>query len=160
MTFSFGLTSLRRLEGVHPILIETAKLAISKSKVDFSVLEGVRSRATMMEYWGCGRTVAECKAKGIPAKFAKPQLAKVTWLKDPFNSKHGIQKDGYGHAIDLIPYPVDWEGPSKYPKFDAIAKAMLDAADELGHHVRWGADWDEDGNPRERGESDSPHFEI
>ena len=26
--------------------------------------------------------------------------------------------------------------------------------------MRWGADWDNDGKPRERGESDSPHFEI
>jgi peptidoglycan L-alanyl-D-glutamate endopeptidase CwlK len=37
---------------------------------------------------------------------------------------------------------------------------MLKAAEELGVDIRWGADWDEDGNPRERGESDSPHFEI
>ena len=37
---------------------------------------------------------------------------------------------------------------------------MLQAAKELGVPVRWGADWDNDGKPRERGESDSPHFEI
>jgi peptidoglycan L-alanyl-D-glutamate endopeptidase CwlK len=26
--------------------------------------------------------------------------------------------------------------------------------------LRWGADWNRNGNPRERGESDSPHFEL
>ncbi len=68
-----------------------------------------------------------------------------------------VQKDGYGHAVDICPYPVDW---SDVKKFDAIAKAMFAAARELGVKIRWGADWDGDGKPRERGESDSPHFEI
>ena len=37
---------------------------------------------------------------------------------------------------------------------------MFAAADDLNVAVRWGADWDRDGKPRERGESDSPHFEL
>ncbi len=38
--------------------------------------------------------------------------------------------------------------------------AMFAAAKELGVKIRWGADWDQDGVPREKGESDSPHFEL
>jgi peptidoglycan L-alanyl-D-glutamate endopeptidase CwlK len=41
-----------------------------------------------------------------------------------------------------------------------MAKAMLAAAKELGIGIRWGADWDSDGKPREKGETDSPHFEL
>jgi peptidoglycan L-alanyl-D-glutamate endopeptidase CwlK len=37
---------------------------------------------------------------------------------------------------------------------------MFQAAQELKTTIRWGADWDRDGKPRERGESDSPHFEL
>ena len=79
----------------------------------------------------------------------------MTWT---LTSNHFVNpKTGYGHAVDLVPYPVDWETLSK---FDAVQKAMFAAAKELGVTIRWGADWDQDGKPRERGESDSPHFEI
>lgn len=76
------------------------------------------------------------------------------------NSKHLKQADGFGHAVDLAPlkgWEIDW---SDLRKFDLIAQEMQRAAQELGHTVRWGADWDQDGKPRERGESDSPHFEL
>ena len=33
-----------------------------------------------------GRTVAQCTAKGIPAKYAQPKLNKMTWLNNPFSS--------------------------------------------------------------------------
>ena len=62
-----------------------------------------------------------------------------------------------GDAVDLVPYPVDWDTASK---FDLIALAMFEAANDLGIKIRWGADWDQDGKPRERGEYDSPHFEL
>jgi peptidoglycan L-alanyl-D-glutamate endopeptidase CwlK len=79
---------------------------------------------------------------------------KVTWT---LTSNHFVKSDGFGHAVDLVPYPVDW---TDLKKFDAIGRAMFAAADELGIKIRWGADWDRDGKPRERGESDSPHFEL
>lgn len=73
----------------------------------------------------------------------------VSWT---MNSRHLT-----GHAVDLAPVPIDW---TNLPAFDAVAKAMFAAADEIGVTLRWGADWDRDGTPRERGESDSPHFEL
>ena len=38
--------------------------------------------------------------------------------------------------------------------------SMMRAARELKVPIRWGADWDRDGIPREKGETDSPHFEL
>lgn len=157
MTYALGRTSFARLSGVHPKLQSVVELAIKKTSQDFMVLEGVRSHETMCAYYGKGRTVADCAAKGVPAKYARPADKRATWLRNPLASKHRIMPDGFGHAVDLVPWPVDWETPSK---FDAIAKAMDAAAQELGVDIRWGADWDEDGQPRERGESDSPHFEL
>lgn len=155
--FILGSRSRKNLIGVHPRLVRVVERAIQLSTVDFMVLEGVRSRDQAWINWGKGRTAAQCRAAGVPVKYAQPNMARVTWLKNPLNSKHCLQSDGYGHAVDLVPYPVDWDDLSK---FDAIAKAMLTAAAELKTTVRWGADWDQDGNPRERGETDSPHFEI
>ena len=155
--FILGSRSRKNLIGVHPNLVRVVERAIQLTTVDFTVLEGVRSREQCYRNWGKGRSIAQCKAAGVPAQYAQVNMSKVTWLRDPLNSKHCLQSDGFGHAVDLAPFPVVWDDLSK---FDAIARAMLQAATELKIGVRWGADWDQDGKPRERGESDSPHFEI
>ena len=152
MSYNLSQRSLDKLVGVDEHLQRVVKRAIQISKQDFMVLEGIRTREQCMINYGKGRTVAQCVAKGVPAQYANPRAAKVTWLNNPFASKHVT-----GKAVDLVPYPVDW---NDLKKFDLIAQAMLQAAKELGVPVRWGADWDADGKPRERGESDSPHFEI
>ena len=152
MAFNLSQKSLDRMNGVDERLQRVVKLAIQLSKQDFMVLEGVRSREQCMVNYGKGRTIAQCVAKDVPAQYANPKAAKVTWLNNPFSSKHC-----YGKAVDLVPYPIDWNTPSK---FDEIAKAMFQAAKQLGVSIRWGADWNSNGRPREKGETDSPHFEI
>lgn len=134
-----GPKSIARLNGVHPDLAAVTLRAIEITTQDFSVLCGVRTAEEQKELYAQGRT--------------KPG-AVVTWT---LKTNHLPGADGYGHAVDLVPYPVDWNTLSK---FDAIAAAMMQAAEELGVTIRWGADWDMDGLARERGESDSPHFEI
>lgn len=140
MKYTLSNRSLNNLTGVHPELVKVVKRAIEITEQDFVVIEGVRTQARQDELWAQGRT--------------KPGPV-VTWTKDA--SSHGIHDDGFGYAVDIAPYPIDW---NDLKKFDAISKAMFTAADELGVRLRWGADWDMDGNPRERGESDSPHFEL
>jgi len=158
MPYKLSAASRVKLADVHPRLVEVVLRAIELSEQDFSVLEGVRTPARQRVLYGQGRTAAELKRVGVDPKLAKPRSAKVTWT---LNSNHFVNpKTGFGHAVDLVPFPVDWEGPTRFPKFDAIAKAMFAAAAEKGVTLRWGADWDRDGNPRERGETDSPHFEI
>lgn len=150
----FGSQSTARLQGVHPRFIAVLRRAIEISPLDWMILEGVRSNARQHQLYGQGRSQAELKAKGVNPILSKPEMPKVTWT---LTSNHFVQKDGFGRAVDVVPYPVDWNTSSK---FDAIAASIFKAADELGEEVRWGADWDQDGNPRERGETDSPHFEI
>ena len=120
--------------GLDPRLVQVVRLALKKTKQDFSVLEGLRSKARQEYLYAQGRT--------RPGKV-------ITWT---LKSKH---IDGV--AVDLIPYPLDW---NNLKAFDAIAEAMFEASKELDIPIRWGADWDQDGKPRERGESDSPHFEL
>ncbi len=140
MTIILGARSLSRLEGVHPDLVKVIKRAAALSSQDFTILEGVRTPARQKELYAQGRT--------------KPGNI-VTWT---LKSNHFVNpKTGFGHAVDMCPFPIDWTDTKK---FDTIAKVMFQAADELGIKIRWGADWDQDGKPRERGESDSPHFEL
>lgn len=139
-SYTFGKSSLTALQGVHPLLVAVVAVALKKSTVDFKVLEGVRTKERQAELYAQGRT----KTGNI-----------VTWT---MNSRHFIDKStGYGHAVDLLPDPYDWKDLSN---FDAVAKAMFAAADELGVKIRWGRDWDGDGIVGEKGETDSPHFEL
>lgn len=157
MSYALSHTSLSRLEGVHPDLVRVVKRAILGTQVDFMVVEGVRSDEQCRINYGKGRTAAECAAKGIDGSYARPDLAKVTWVGNPYSTLHRKQHDGYGHAVDLLPAPYDWKDRNN---FDLVARAMFAAADAEGVKIRWGADWDQDGKPHERGETDSPHFEL
>lgn len=157
MAFVLGKASAQKLATVHPRLRQVVELAIKLSSVDFTVLEGARTVQRQHELYGQGRTAAQLKAAGVHPNLAKPRDKQVTWT---LKSNHFPKADGLGRAVDLAPWPIDWEGPTRFPKFDAIADAMFAAARQLGIKIRWGADWDMDGNPRERGETDSPHFEL
>jgi peptidoglycan L-alanyl-D-glutamate endopeptidase CwlK len=139
MTYVLGPQSRARLKGVHPDLVKVVERAIELTDQDFMVLEGVRTPARQKELYAQGRT-----APG----------PKVTWT---LNSNHFINpKTGFGHAVDLVPFPVDWS----HTKLDVVSKAMFAAAWELGVPIRWGRDWNRNGKPAEKGETDSPHFEI
>ena len=137
MAFKFSKVFETRLQGVKPRLASVVRRALEISAVDFMVVEGLRTIERQRELYAQGRT--------------KPGN-KVTWA---LHSKH-LE----GNAVDLAPFvngKVDW---NNLKNFDAIAKAMLQASRELSVPIRWGADWDMDGIPREKGETDSPHFEL
>lgn len=122
-----------RLDGVDPSLVSVVRRA-AEIGPDMIVIEGLRTKERQAELYAQGRTA----------------LGKiVTWTME---SKHITAQ-----AVDLGPHPLDWNDTAG---FDAISHAMFRAASQLGIHIRWGADWDGDGKPREKGETDSPHFEL
>ena len=115
MTFKLSNRSLRKLEGVHPVLVETVKKAIEVSLVDFGVIYGVRDLAEQKRLYEAGRS-------------------------QTMKSYHLIQEDGYSHAVDLMAY--DSGEPSwDIVDYDNIADAMKAAALETGVKIRWGAAW-------------------
>ncbi|ENW79757.1 hypothetical protein F909_02860 [Acinetobacter sp. ANC 3929] len=136
--------SLSRLVGLHVELESVVKRAIEITEQDFVVVEGVRTKEQCYINYGKGRTAEQCKAKGVPAQYAQPKVAKVTWLNNPLSSRHVT-----GHAVDLVPYPVDWNDLNKFKK---ISVAMKQAAKDLGVALDWGGDW--------RSSKDYPHFEL
>lgn len=131
MAYGLSARSLKALEGVHPDLVRVVKRAITITPQDFLVLEGVRTPERQRELYAQGRTK--------PGK-------KVTWT---LVSNHFKKADGFGRAVDLCPFPVDW---NDHKKFAAIAKAMKEAAKAEGVPLAWGGDW--------RTNKDSPHFEL
>ena len=128
MSYKFGLRSERELTRVHPDLIRVMRRAINWGIMDFSIIEGVRSDARQEELYAQGRT----EDGNI-----------ITWT---LNSKHKIQSDGHGHAVDIVPYPLDWENISAFYQLRGI---ILAAAEVEGVNVR-----------HLKGGSDMPHYEI
>lgn len=123
MSYSLSNKSLSRLEGVHPHLVTIVKLAITLTDQDFLVLEGLR-------------TVE--RQKKLVARGASTTM----------NSRHIKAANGYGHAVDLAPYPISWDWARFYP----IADAMKQAASQLGTSLEWGGDW--------KSFKDGPHFQL
>lgn len=58
-------------------------------------------------------------------------------------------------AVDAFPAPYNW---SNTFAFDNMAKIVMDTAHRLDVPLRWGGDWNMDGNPSDGW--DKPHFEL
>jgi peptidoglycan LD-endopeptidase CwlK len=116
MGFYLGKNSRDELDGVHPKLVAVVQRAIEITTVDFGVHDGIRHIKTQRDY----------VARGVSRTM---------------NSKHLRQSDGYGHAVDLVPYingKLRWEWPPIYH----IASAVSQAAQEHDVALRWGGVWD------------------
>lgn len=141
--FPLSTQSLERLHGVHPDLQRVIARAAQLLPFPLTVLEGVRTEQRQAELYAIGRTK--------PGKI-------VTATMD---SRHRVQKCGYGCAVDLAKREadgsIDWNNTRN---FLIIGKAMFAAAAELHVPIRWGYDWDGDGITQEHGEYDGPHHEL
>lgn len=125
--FKFGKRSLDNLRGVHPDLVKVANRALELSPIDFTITEGLRTVARQKEL----------VAKG---------------LSKTMNSRHIT-----GHAIDIVPLPVDWNNAQP---FIEVSKYFFQAAKELGVAIRWGGDWNENGDWKDEKFRDLPHYEL
>lgn len=116
--FTLGERSRNELAPVKPELRRVVELAITYSRVDFRVQQGMR-------------TIEEQRA------------AVASGNSRTMKSKHLKQADGFAWAVDLVVLVngvVDWT----FEAYAAIAYAMDRAATELGFagHIRWGCAWD------------------
>lgn len=149
MSYAYGATSAKRLQGVHPHLVKIAEDGLARSPVDISIICGVRTVDEQIALYAQGRTTAEMRAAGVYDAAGAPKKRKVTWT---LNSNHFVRpQTGFGHAIDVAPYVngrIVWE---PWSLFIGIATAFKAAARDLGLPLRWGGDWES---------PDGPHFEL
>lgn len=133
MTYALGPRSIANMKGLHPTMVKLAHAAIALSPIDWGFTEPL-----------C-RTLAQQKEK--------VRLGYSKTLK----SNHLIQADGYGHAVDCVPWinghftwggtglgwPIVIDGDKIFP-FAVIANAWRTAAVQEGVGLVWGAVWDRD----------------
>lgn len=76
--------------------------------------------------------------------------SKIKWP----NGKHNSNPS---RAVDVAPYPIDWNDTKRFYHFAGYVKAT---ADQMGIKIRWGGDWDSDNDFKDNSFNDTPHFEL
>lgn len=79
--FTLGATSLARLKGVHPDLQKVVQEAIKRTPIDFTVLEGLRTkeRQRQLVAKGASKTMNSYHITGHAVDIAPLVDGKVTW---------------------------------------------------------------------------------
>ncbi len=76
--------------------------------------------------------------------------SKLDWPKGNHNSKPS-------KAVDVAPFPVDWSDSKRFYFFAGI---VLGVAARMGLNIRWGGDWNQDGQVKDNTFNDLVHFEV
>lgn len=143
MNHKFGSRSSIILGSCHPDLRRLMEKTISLSQVDFAIVQGVRT--------------AEEQAILVLQKKSKTMKSKhLPCLMDP---KTGVKLSG---AVDIACYnhvgKLQWDGAE--PLYHSVAAVVKAVSEELGIPIRWGGDWDRDGDTKDQTFNDLPHFEL
>lgn len=133
MANKFSKKSLERLEGVHPFLVDLC----------FKVLQ----------HWDC--TVIYGRRS-----IAEQQHLFQEELTKTMNSWHLEQPDGYAYAVDLAPYPIDWDDTNRFYYFAGLVMALAKETLPEGYYLRWGGNWDRDYDLDDQKFMDLVHFEL
>lgn len=133
--FRMSDRSIQRLAGVHVDLQALVHYAISVSTVDFGVTRtgGRRDAETQRELFDAGKS----KKDGV----------------------RRLSRHQTGHAVDVYAVrdgKADWSMRTALEVHDAFAAASR----ALGVSLRWGGDWDGDGEWRDERFLDALHHEL
>ena len=72
-------------------------------------------------------------------------------------SKTKYSKHIQGKAVDVAPYPIDWNDRDRFHYMGGMIRGI---AKQLNVNVRWGGDWDGDGETKDNSFDDLVHIEI
>lgn len=121
--FKFSKRSQDNLNTCHKNIIKLMMAAIKSSHIDFSVICGYRSEKDQNKAYEDGKS----------------------YVKYP----HGKHNKIPSMAVDIIPYPVDW---NDIDRFTDLSKHIKKIAKELNISIWWGGDWNK--------LKDYPHYEL
>ena len=72
-------------------------------------------------------------------------------------SKTKFGKHVAGKALDLAPYPINWKDRERFHYMGGLIRGI---GHSLGVNIRWGGDWDSDGEIADNNFDDLVHVEI
>ena len=62
-----------------------------------------------------------------------------------------------GKAVDIAPYPIDWKDRDRFYYMGGMVRGI---AKQLGVNIRFGGDWDSDGETKDNNFDDLVHIEL
>tara|TARA_R100000329_G_scaffold83154_1_gene70627 strand:+ start:1967 stop:2344 length:378 start_codon:yes stop_codon:yes gene_type:complete len=62
-----------------------------------------------------------------------------------------------GKAVDIAPYPIDWEDRDRFYYMGGMVRGI---GKQLGIDIRFGGDWDSDGETKDNNFDDLVHIEL
>ncbi len=135
LQFVFGVTSQSRLDECDRRLQAVAIRALELTSCDFSIVCGHRGEAAQN------------------TAFEEGASEKV-WPT-------GKHNDLPSQALDFGAYPKPWDSrPKRYARYYLIYGAFHAASVELAIPIRWGGDWDGDGDMTDQKFDDAGHVEL
>lgn len=127
--FKFSERSTRNLSSAHPDLQKIFNEVIKQ--IDCTVIFGYRTLEEQEEMVRLGHS-------------------ELHFPKSKHNSKPAM-------AVDVAPYPIDWNNRERFVYFAGIVKGV---AAQLDIKIRWGGDWDSDNDLHDQTWMDLPHYEL
>ncbi|EFF84429.1 hypothetical protein HMP0015_0085 [Acinetobacter haemolyticus ATCC 19194] len=122
MTFKLSQKSLSKLEGVDPRLVKVIKRAIEVTEVDFTITEGLRTKATQALYvkQGKSQTMNSKHLEGLAVDLAAWVNGTINWNFDYyFKIADAVRKASIELGIK-----VKWGGAWRYLNdYDSSKKA-------------------------------------
>lgn len=136
--YKFGKNSEAKMETIDPRLVRVLRRALGYNVIDFSVTEGARSKAEQNRLYEIGRS-------------------KLMW---PYSKHNVTEKNPKSEATDLMPW-VNGASSDHVAHCCLLAGLMFAAAAEEGVPIRWGGNWDRDGEPvTDQSFNDLVHYEL
>lgn len=159
MANSFSINSTKEYVTLHNDLQVIFNQAIAECNVDFSLTEGHRPVEKQFEYYKRGR-------KLVDDKWIVSDSSKIITNVDGYKIK-GNHNMCPSLAVDIAVYVKGKPNLTYDPAHLAyIAGTIMSIAVKLfkdkkiTHKLRWGGDWNENGDLTDSRLPDMPHFEI
>ena len=155
MTFEFSVRSRDRMQGLHPDIVAVMELAIQRTPIDFTVLEGMRTveRQRALVARGASKTMNSRHLTGHAIDIAPLLNGKVSWDWPLYHQLAPVIKQAARDLGVSLEWGGDWknfkDGPhwqlswGVYGKTDKVSRArptVLTAA-EVNNDFTPRADW-------------------
>ena len=108
MTHSLSARSRKRLEGVHPDLVRVVETAIRHTEIDFTVLEGLRTKERQQRLFdiGASKTLNSRHLTGHAVDLGAWVDGQVSWDWPLYHKIAKAMKD----AANQLDVPIRWGG--------------------------------------------------
>ncbi len=130
-TFQWSVGSRLRLYTCDPKLVTLFNMVLEE--FDCTVLCGARDEAAQFEAFRTGHS-------------------RLEWTLSP----HNCESHRYSRAVDVAPYPIDWNDRDRFMHFAGIVRGVSIG---LGIAIRWGGNFD-GGDLEQQPWDDLVHYEL